>query len=127
MTKCELATNTIDDFLLFQTTLSKEWFIRNAHYSKVLSTLRSSLANEQLMVCYFEDMVTDPVNFLSRVEDFLDISKKTYDKNQLLEKKNVSSNIPMPIEWHDYAFEVLKDEIKSLKYSGDWSSLWTSQ
>jgi hypothetical protein len=125
-TNRKISTNSNADFLLFQSILSKKWFIGHAYYSEILSRLRESLTNDELIICYFEDMITDPASFLIKIESFLNIPKNFYNEESLLYKQNAGIDILMPDEWCNYAYEVLKDEIKSLKNSNDWSNLWTS-
>jgi len=112
-----------NDFSLFKRIIDKPWFWRNALYSKQIKALQSSLKQEELKILFFEDMVSNPKDFLHTIEGFLDIQSADYD-GSLYEKKNKSIEREFPKEWKRYAQSLLATEVITLKQIGFWHQGW---
>ena len=110
----------------FKRILDKKWFIRNSFYSNVIRTLNASLDQREFMICYFEDMVSEPLSFLQSIESFLSIRFLDFDSSSLRERKNASTGVSMPEEWRAYAANLLAPEIAWLKESSYWHPKWKS-
>jgi hypothetical protein len=119
-----LALRPTERFLQFKRLISNDWFIRNSHYSKVISTLQGALLPHEYRIYYFEDMITEPLAFLRNVEDFLGICSFDYDPKTLFRKERASIEATMPPEWNQYAAKLLEGETAWLKDHGYWHTAW---
>ncbi|MBK8815445.1 MAG: sulfotransferase [Methylococcaceae bacterium] len=120
-----LSKNPTMNFDHFKKVLSKDFFIRNAYYSRVIKNLSCSLNQNQYFLCYFEEMVTEPHAFLRKIEDFLSVQHIEYDFENLSKSKNASIDVAIPESWREYGINLLEEEIASLKSLGYWSSAWS--
>jgi Sulfotransferase family len=109
---------------LFQATLKKDWFRRNADYAKVISGLRDVVSPENFLLIYFEDMVSEPLATLGIIEKFLGVSHHSFPGSDLSEKKNASVDVPMPIEWRLQVVDLYRDEFKRIREAGVWHRTW---
>ncbi len=121
------AHNPLENFKLFKRILGNPWFIRNAFYSPILTTLNSELSKEQFKLCYFEEMIREPAAFLADIERFLAISNHQYNSQDLMQKKNPGIDVSMPTAWRDHSLALLADEISQLKNAGYWHTTWTDE
>ncbi len=123
-TEHQQANHLLQNFNLFKRTLQKDWFIRNASYVNVLTNLTTQLSAKQFKLYYFEDMISEPAEFLADIETFLNIDHLEYVSETLKQKKNPGVDLTMPIEWQQYALTVLHSDIQQLKQLGYWHSSW---
>lgn len=119
-----MALRPAERILPFKRMLEKDWFIRNSYYSTVIGTLTAALPSDDYLICYFEDMITQPARFLAKVEEFLGIGSIEHDPQALFEKENASTEAIMPPGWSRHAAAVLRDEIAWLKEHGFWHPAW---
>jgi len=123
-TKHPMTLRPAERILPFKRMLEKDWFIRNSYYSTVIRTLTEALPSEDYLICHFEDMVTEPARFLTKVEGFLGIGSIEHDPDALFEKENASTEAIMPPEWSQHAARLLDGEIAWLKDHGYWHPAW---
>jgi len=112
------------DFKLFKLIINKPWFIRNCHYSECIKNLTMSLCSSEFRIFFFEDMVSDPVNFLREIEGFLQIQHFIYN-GDLNKKTNKSIEVPCPTPWRNYSSKVLDNEVTTLREMGIWHPKWS--
>ncbi|MBS4154781.1 sulfotransferase domain-containing protein [Cobetia sp. MC34] len=117
--------DVLDDGIeLFKETLNKDWFINNADYAKNLMLLRESIHKDNLMVLYFEDFRDDPQQQANDIADFLNISSINIDSEVASKKVNATKDYKMPVEWEEYALELLRPLIGSMKEQKIWHEKW---
>jgi len=115
-----------EKFDLFKRILGADFFIKNAQYFSTVTRLRKGLDESSLRILYFEDMTSQPLKFLAEVENFVGLTPFEYRTDRISVKKNVSIDVPMPVEWRDYARETLASELNGLKDIGLWHASWSS-
>jgi len=105
----------IDDtgFEKFKKIIEKKWFMDNAEYYKNIINLRKYVANENLLILFFEDFRINPQIELEKLFNFLDISK--FDGEIIESSINPSKELDMPLEWSDYAMKRLVNEYRLLR------------
>lgn len=117
--------DVLDDGIeLFKETLSKNWFINNADYAKNLMLLNESIHKDNLMVLYFEDFRDDPQQQADNIADFLNISPINIDIEVANKKVNATKDFKMPVEWEEYALEILRPLIATMKEHKIWHKKW---
>mgnify|MGYP002010939366 FL=1 len=117
--------DVLDDGIeLFKETLSKDWFINNADYAKNLMLLNESIHKDNLMVLYFEDFRDDPQQQADNIADFLNLSPINIDVEVANKKVNATKNYKMPVEWEEYALEILRPLIATMKEQKIWHKKW---
>lgn len=112
------------DNQLFQSILKKEWFRRNAEYAEVVARLRDVVPPSNLLLIYFEDMVTRPSETLRTIECFLDISHLDFQGVDLMKRKNSSIDVPIPTEWRQQITDMYRDEFARIRETGLWHPAW---
>ena len=110
----------------FKNTLDKNYFWINAQYAQNVTRLRKELTDSELMVLYFDDFRKFPEKMLNDIQKFLGVSPVAPDEGDLEKKVNRTKDIPMPLEWKEYALKKLEPEIAMMKDSGLWLSDWNS-
>ncbi|WP_158161427.1 sulfotransferase [Grimontia hollisae] len=113
-----------DGFEIFKTTLNYNFFWVNTEYSRNYNMLKKSLNDNEIMILYFEDFRTKPIEMLHEIHDFLNIRKVIPESFKLDEKVNSTKVISLPDEWREYAMLRLKKEYNSAKELNLWHHKW---
>lgn len=99
--------------------LAKKPFIwENAEYSSVVDRIRKNLTPDQYQIVFFEDIHKSPLEWLKQLEDFLEISPKEYNLEQLNAPVNVSESMKMPGFFRELFQEDLEKEVEKLAAQG---------
>lgn len=108
----------------FKDLLSRPWFWINAEYGLNLRRLRECLADEELMILYFEDFRKKPEEKLAEIQDFIGVSSLDVRAEQFEKKVNATKDFLLPQEWKDYMREKLKPVVDQMKGDGIWHQDW---
>ena len=111
------------DFTLFKDTVGKDWFWRNACYAETVSALTSGLASDQLKIAYFEDMISEPEQFLREIEAFIGLPQGRYNSD-LRTPRNRSIATVLPQPWRSYLNELFEHEFRRLSIAGLGHETW---
>ncbi len=108
----------------FKKLLDQHYFWINAQYSRNYDLLKESLADDELMVLYFEDFRKNPEAMLYEVQRFLGVELIPAEKKDLNKKVNKTKSFSLPPEWRDYMLEKLAPEIEKMEKAGIWHPSW---
>lgn len=108
----------------FKKLLEKPFFWVNAEYAKNYHLLKESVAEENLMLLYFEDFREDPVKQLLEVQSFLGIERIAPDAKNLDKKVNKTKSFELPEEWAEYMNVKLAPLCEEMKVLGIWHKNW---
>jgi hypothetical protein len=94
----------------FKELLDKHFFWVNAEYANNYKLLKKSLADDELMILYFEDFRERPIDMLNEVQRFLGIEEIAPDEALLNKKVNKTKSFNLPETWREYAIQKLNHE-----------------
>ncbi len=107
----------------FSEFIQKPFIWENCQYADKIAMMRKCLPADSFKLFYFEDLVSNPVVYLRKLEDFLDIGNMDYGSMELDKPINVSKKIPMPDAYKVAATRLLQPEIEKLHNLGIQSHL----
>jgi len=111
----DFASWSEEKFLEF---IEKPFIWENCQYADKIEMMRKCLKPDSFKLFYFEDMVSNPIVYLRKLEDFLGIGNMDYASMALDQPVNVSKKISMPDAFRNVAMKKLKNEIEKLAAIG---------
>lgn len=108
----------------FRDLIQKNFIWENVIYNERILAMKKSIAEENLKIVFFEDLVGNPKNSISDLTNFLNI-EQVESKDEILNKKvNISKSIEMPQNFKDAAIGLLTPIYGHLREMGythkDW-------
>lgn len=96
------------------------------NYLNTINTWTRVFPENQILICFFDEIKSDPNNLLNRILNFLEIEYTEQFKFPMINKKiNVSKKIKMPDEIKFYLTEKYKDQILGInKMFGGYTDEW---
>ncbi len=88
----------------------KPFMWENAEYGRALRTMKAVVADENLHVCFYEDIRTEPAEFLKKIEDFLRVENIEYPEDLI--KRRVNESLPRPMP--DFFPDLFKDDFERI-------------
>jgi hypothetical protein len=95
-------------------------------YIKTIENYSSVFSSDNILLCFYDAIISDPQNLLSEVVLFLGgNTNRVKELSTLNNKSNVSKSLEMPIEVYEYLKGKYKKDINKMSSSiGSYSSIW---
>jgi hypothetical protein len=84
----------------------------NSEYGKVVARLKRNTRDGELMLTFFEEIHSDPLGWLRRLESFLEIGPGSYDETLLSRRVNTSMEVDMP----DFFPKIFAEDSKRIRH-----------
>jgi len=102
----------------FKYFIKRKFIWDNCTYAKYINTINDTFDEKEFMTMYFEDITSDPIVELYRIEDFLGIRHIDYSSDKMKTKVNVSKSIPAPDCFLKASMALLEPEYNKMAKSG---------
>jgi len=80
----------------FEVAARAPYMWRNSEYGHIVARLKRHFGEDELKLCFFEDIHADPLGWLRELESFLGVRPSVYSEDRLKARINTSLDIDMP-------------------------------